>query len=330
MRRWLVEALCSLTLFFSTVVTADTVLDQPLALSNRQPLVQLHNLPGARGGEVLTQDQGGIRLGFDVANSFTSSRRDDESVLLDGESRRVELGLSHGLGSGWEVGISVPWIDYRGGSLDNLIENWHDAFGLPDGDRSDSPRDQLHFQYVRNGVTELDFEDAESGIGDVQLQAAYSLQRTDQRAVALATTLNLPTGDADKLTGSEASSVSTTLAVTQYALFGLPLTATGNIGAMWLEPGDVLGDRQREVVWFGAAELGWAVADAWRLKLQVNAHSAFYRSELRELGDPGAQLLLGGSVRLAPRWYLDLAVGEDIAVDTAPDVTFQVALKAAL
>lgn len=314
----------------STVALADSVLDQPLALSNRQPLVQLYNLPGARSGAVLAQDRTEFRLGFDIANNFTSSRSGSEMVLLDGESRRIELAGSQGLGNGWEVGFSLPWIDYRGGSLDRFIEDWHDTFGLPDGDRPGTRRNQLHFQYQRAGRTELDFDSAESGIGDLQLNAAYSVLRTADSAIALAATLNLPTGDANKLTGNEATNLGITLAATRYSLFGLPLTATGNIGALWLDRGELLGDRQKDVVWLGAAELGWAVADAWRLKLQVNAHSALYRSDLRELGDAAAQLLLGGSVRLAPRWYLDVAVGEDIAVDTAPDVTFQLALKAAL
>lgn len=309
---------------------ADDALDRPLSLSNRQPLVQLYNLPGARSGEVLTQGQGDLRLDFDVANNFTRSRSGSESVSLDGESHRVELGWSHGLGDGWEIGVMLPWIDWRGGSLDGFIEDWHDTFGLPDGGRPDAPRNQLHFQYVRDGRTELDFDRAASGIGDLQLSAAYSLLREGNSAVALAMAVNLPTGTADKLTGAEATTASLNLAATQHDLFGLPLTATGNIGAMWLDRGEVLADRQRDTVWFGAAELGWAIADDWRLKLQVNGHSAFYRSELRELGDAAGQLLLGGSVRLAPRWQLDIAVGEDIAVDTAPDVTFQLALRAAL
>lgn len=321
---------CGLLVLPATTALADATLDQPLALSNRQPLVQLYNLPGARSGEVLPTSRSEIRLGFDVANNFTSSRSGNEAVLLDGESRRVELSVNHGLANGWEVGVMLPWIKHSGGSLDSFIEGWHDTFGLPDGDRPDTRRNQLHFQYMRNGRSELDFDRAESGIGDLQLHAAYSVLQNADGAVALTMTLNVPTGDADKLTGSGAMNTSMTLAATRYALFGLPLTLTGNIGAMALDRSDVLGDQQKDVVWFGSAELGWVVSDAWRLKMQLNGHSAFYRSDLRELGDASAQLLLGGSIRLAPRWYLDVAVAEDIAVDTAPDVTFQMALKVAL
>lgn len=321
---------CALLVLPATAASADALLDQPLSLSNRQPLVQLYNLPGARSGDVLGADQGVLRLGYDIANDFASSRDAGESIALDGELQRVELAYSHGLGNGWEIGAMLPWIRYSGGSLDAFIEDWHKTFGLPDGNRPDTRRNQLQFNYARNGRTELDFDRSTSGIGDLQLNAAYSLLRSADTAIALDLTVNLPTGDADKLTGAEATNVGLTLAATRYALFGLPLTATGNIGALWLDRGDVLADRQEDVVWFGAAELGWAVADAWRLKLQVNAHSAFYRSDLDEIGHPGVQLLLGGSVRLAPRWYVDVGVGEDIAIDTAPDVTFQVALKAVL
>jgi hypothetical protein len=317
-------------LLLAMSASADAVLDQPLALSDRQPLVQLYNLPGARSGAVLAMDQTALRLGFDVANNFSSAQRGNESIFLDGESRRTELSASRGIGGGWEVGIMLPWISYSGGSLDNFIEHWHDAFGLGDGGRPAYRRNQLRVQYQRAGVTELDFKRAQFGVGDLQLNAAYSLSSSTQSDIALATTLTLPTGDAQKLTGAEATNVSVTLAATRYALFDLPLTATANIGALWLDRGDVLSDRQKNAVWFGAAEIGWAVADAWRLKAQFNAHSAFYRSELRELGTNSAQLLLGGSVRLASRSWLDIAVGEDIAVDTAPDVTLQIALKVAL
>jgi uncharacterized protein DUF3187 len=324
--RWITVCCALLSI---AVAHADAELDQPLALSDRQPLVQLYNLPAARSGAIVTDDRTNMRLGFDVANNFTSSQRGSETVFLDGESRRLELGATRGLGNGWEVGFSLPWISYSGGSLDNFIEGWHRTFGLPDGDRSKYRRNQLRFQYQRAGLSELDIGSAESGIGDLQLNAAYSLSSTTNSAVALAAAINLPTGDADKLTGADATDLSVTLAATRYALFDLPLTATVNIGSMWLDRGAVLGDRQKSNVWFGAAEIGWAVADAWRLKAQLAAHSAFYRSDLRELGAASAQLLLGGSVRLSPRYWLDVAVGEDIAVNTAPDVTLQVALKAA-
>jgi len=306
----------------------DAALDEPLSLSNRQPLVQIFNPPGARGGEVLAAGQSRWRLAYDVANNFSTSRRDDEAIVLDGETQRLELGAGIGLGGRWEVGVALPLIRHDGGGLDGFIEHWHSFWGLPDGDRPDYPRDRLRYRYSRDGRNALDFQHSTSGIGDLQVNAAYSLHRDERTAVALAATLSAPTGDADKLTGAGAAHLSLALAATRNDLFGSGLTATGNIGTLWLDRGEVLDDRQKRSVLFGSAGVSWAPGVHWRLKAQLDAHTAFYRSDLRELGAGSVQLLLGGSVRLGPRWLLDVAVSEDLAVDTAPDVALQLALRA--
>src|SRR5690606_29732718 len=111
------------------------------------------------------------------------------------------------------------------------------------------------------------------------------------------------------------------------SLWGSAFAGHANAGVLWLERGDVLGALQEDQVWFASAGVSWAAGDNWRLKAQLEAHTAFYDSALKELGDDSLQLVLGGSVRLTPRWLLDLAISEDLAVDTAPDVVFQLALR---
>lgn len=307
---------------------AAELLEEPLQLSNREPLSQIFALPPMRSGEVLSADTTLWRGAIDIANNFVRAQRDGENLLLDGESQRYELGVRRGIGANWELGVTVPWISYNGGVLDNFIEDWHRLWGLPNGGRPDYPTHQLNFMYQRDGRTELDMHAAESGFGDVQVSAAYQLFNAGQDAVALSAQINLPTGDADKLTGSGAASAGFALAATHSRWLDLPLTVTGNAGALWLPRGDVLADQQKQAAWFASGEINWAVAQDWRLKAQLQAHSALYDSALRTLGSTSAQLLLGGSVRLSQRWLLDAGVGEDIAVDTAPDVTLQLALRA--
>lgn len=317
-----------LWLCLSAIAQADAGLDEPLSLSNRSPLIQVYGLPGARSGAVLGTGETALRLGYDVANNFTRSQRGSESIELDGETQRLELGLRQGLGRGWEVGLTLPLLRQDGGGLDGFIEHWHNFWGLPDGGRPGYPRNRLNYRYARDGRSGLDFSSTQSGVGDLELNAAYSLLSAGDDAVALAAVLHLPTGDADKLTGSGATNASLMLAATHNHLWNLPLTVTGNLGVMWLDRGDVLGDYQKDAVGFGSLELGWAVADSWRLKAQLDGHTAFYDSSLRELGADSLQLLLGGTARLSAHWLVDVAVAEDIAVDTAPDVVFQLALRA--
>lgn len=306
---------------------ADALLDEPLALSEHAPLTQRFNLPAMSSGELLPQGAAQWRLGVDVANNFVRDRSGAENLVLDGESQRYELGVRYGLGSQWEIGAMVPWISFNGGVLDNFIEGWHSVWGLPDGGRPHYRARQLQFLYQRNNRTELNIDSAKAGFGDVQLRIANQLLQTAQDNIALIASINLPTGDDAHLTGSGGTNASVSMAATHSAWLDLPLTLSGNIGVQTLPQSGVLSDRQKKSVWFGGAEIAWAAASEWRLRAQINLHSAIYDSALTSLGATSTQLLLGGSVRLSPRWVLDAAVGEDIAVDTAPDVTLQLALK---
>jgi len=96
---------------------------------------------------------------------------------------------------------------------------------------------------------------------------------------------------------------------------------------LFLSNGDVIADQQNNLVGFGSIGVGWQALDSLNLKLQVDAHSAFYDdSELKELSE-SAQLLIGGTLAMTEATALDIAVGEDIVVDSAPDVVFHIALR---
>jgi len=312
----------------SNVALADMLLDEPLALANEQPFAQLANIPTAHSGAILAAGQTSWRTDVDIANNFVRDSRGGEKLVLDGESQRYQLGMRRGLSETWEVGVQIPWLSYNGGVTDNFIKGWHKFWGLPDGGRPAYPNRRLNFFYQRNGVTEIDLHRAESGIGDVQFSAAYQWLRNDRNALAWSFTATAPTGSAHKFTGNGGGNLGIALAATRYQLFDLPLTATANIGAMWLPEGDVLAAQQKHAAWFANGEIGWAATQNLRLKIQLDANSALYDSDLITLGGDAVQLLLGGSMRLSSHWLLDAAIGEDIRVDTAPDVTFHLALKA--
>jgi hypothetical protein len=55
-------------------------------------------------------------------------------------------------------------------------------------------------------------------------------------------------------------------------------------------------------------------------------HGAFYDSPLGPLGRTAAELRVHGGVRLGPRTWLRAGFSEDVAVATAPDITFHFAL----
>lgn len=57
-------------------------------------------------------------------------------------------------------------------------------------------------------------------------------------------------------------------------------------------------------------------------KLQLDAHSALYHGALAELGNPALILTMGGTLGLGEATSLDIGVGEDLAVNASPDVSF--------
>ena len=76
-----------------------------------------------------------------------------------------------------------------------------------------------------------------------------------------------------------------------------------------------------------AGGFGWAVLDWLELRAQVLARTATHDSDLPPIGDPSAILSFGGNVRLGDRYTLSLSVGEDLLVESSPDVSFQLSLR---
>ena len=317
--------LAALWLVMGATTALAAPVDTPFAVGNRNPLAQIHALPVLAGGSLLTAGEIGVSVALEAANSFSSSRSGHEAIELDGETHRLDLGFAIGLGSGWEVGAQLPLIEHGGGSLDGFVEGWHDLFGLPDGGRPQAARDRLRYRYQRDGVTVLDVDDGTSGIGDLQLSAAQSLWRDRDSAGALRLTLIVPTGDADRLTGSGASGLD--LAASGSWRFGERWHSTLGAALFWKEDGDLAGFEQENSGWRVGASLGWQGWSQLQLRAQLDAHSALYDSALAELGDDAVLLSLGGRVTLSRVWDLDLVVVEDLSVDTAPDVALQMALR---
>ena len=91
---------------------------------------------------------------------------------------------------------------------------------------------------------------------------------------------------------------------------------------------ELLEDIREDHAFFGSNTLYWQLNPSVQLKLQLDWHTALYDSELEEIGDNSAQLVLGGAINLNRDTQLEIFVTEDIAVNTAPDVVFGLALKA--
>lgn len=233
--------------------------------------------------------------------------------------------LEHSLGGKFAIRAELPLRHLSGGTLDSLIEDWHDIFGLPDGSRTELPRDELLVEYRENGVGLLHIDESGSGLGDIPVSLGYQLAASDGRAVATWLTVKAPVGDADDLSGSGAVDVAVSLAAE--AALAERWQVFGQMDIAWLGEGDVLTELQEDFAWSALAGVTW---NAWRgldLTVQFNANSSIFDVPDLDLAGDAVLVTFGGSYRTAGGWQFDFGVSEDIEVDASPDVAFNFALR---
>jgi len=320
----------SLICFGLVPIAAAGDLGQPFYSRNLNPFVQIFGLPAVEGAKLTPEGRTEARLVFDVANNFTSDIVQGEHIEIKGETYRSVVALRYGLGKNLEVGIDLPHVYHGRGHLNDFIIDFHDTFGLPQGGRDTAPNDDLAYVYIDNGNNLVSVAGSASGIGDVLLSAAMPLWKDggDSRRLALRAALKVPTGSASNLLGSGSTDFSLRLSGEDRQTFAnARITGFGTLGALVMTEGDVIPDRQRHIVGFGTVGLGWQPLSWLALKLQLDGNTAFYNSELYQLDYFSTQLILGGTIGFTENLLLDIAISEDISIDAAPDVTFNISLR---
>ena len=297
---------------------------------NQLPFKQIFGLPSLDNSPL--QEAGRYRVGliYNISNTYTARSNSNEHITTDVETSRSSLVAYYALTDNWQFGVEVPYVKHDGGFLDDFINGWHDVFNLPQGNRDKINNDQVKISYLNNNGTSFDISDIESGLGDMRLNALYTIP-LNHRNLIFSTELKLPTGDFDKLTGSGSIDISLGLTINDpHSLTEYNITLYGGMAGVFL--GDIDGEMsaiQNNFALIGRAGIGWQAAETVQLKLQLDAQSPLYESDIKELGDPSFQLLMGGSLFFTDDVYLDIFIAEDIYTTTAPDVSFQLALVAA-
>ena len=306
-------------------VAASDLLGAPYATANRNPFVQIYGLPSAQSAQLQMNGKIKIAMQHEAASNFTfdgalTDTPSDQPVILDGETHRTNLQWRYGYDEDWEIGIDIPYLRHKAGGLDSFINDWHDTFSLPDGNRTDFLDDQLLFFY-QDGADVFSLDRDNAGIGDVSLSAAYRLSSHSTRQTALRFGIKLATGDAKKLHGSEATDAFVSWHISDQ--YTQRFIWHASAGLLLLGDGEVLDGVRNDAVVFGSTTVSYTVRDNVSLKAQLDAQSAFYNSSTTELGSASMQLTIGGAIAFGRNFSLDLSISEDIAVDTAPDVVFQ-------
>lgn len=300
-------------------------------LRNNNPFLQVYGLPSFQDGTLVADGETSYSASLDIANHADAGQAATESIIVDGESYFVTLSLRHGA-TGWlELGVDLPLVSHTDGIFDNAIESWHDIWGMSNTKRS-GPANQLRFFYDDLMGSGYELVAPSSGVGDIQLTAAIPIKRSNAQggsAIAIRSSLKIPTGDSTTLRGSGSFDFSLGVFATQFATFAdRDLRLSGFVGALFPGDGTVLPVTQRSVVPFGGVGVIWRLTDAVSISAQTYAQGAYLDSGLDEIGGSSVALAIGASYRI-PRHRVELsfALVEDVFSDATADVGLHFSLR---
>jgi hypothetical protein len=252
-----------------------------------------------------------------VSNTLNVESNSHESLLVDGESDAYDFTYDNRLAPGWRYRFTLPVIHDSGGILDSVIDTWHEMLGFSRGNRPFYPKRLIDYSYSGEGKVSLDHP--QTSIGDIAADVGWYAADDARRTVSLWGGLKAPTGSVADLTSDGAWDG----ALWAHAAIRWPRwQLAAEIGVA--QPfGDELfagmAHRSSEFARFAATRVAGPL---WSLRAQLDGQTGHVAgSDLRLLG-PSLQLTVGAVRRLGNRWRVQMGFAEDVAVNTAPDITF--------
>ena len=296
----------------------------PFASRDQNPLVAIFGQPLPVSAKILAPQQTELHISTNFSNTINSEQTANELFFIDIETHRINLIYDAAIQQDWMLRIQIPLIRHYGGFMDKWIDNYHHILSLPEGVRPYYPQNQMSVHYELHGSTHLDIQQQQKGLGDVALQMAYQAINNKNFALSYWASIKLPTGESAELTGSGNTDIALWFA--SHKNLKNSLWVYGNAGIVAIGKSDVLPVIQKNHALFLTTGLQFNASDNILLKVQLDNHSAFYKTETDFLGAV-TQLTFGGSILLDSQSEFDIAIAEDIQTGRSPDVNFNLSWR---
>jgi Protein of unknown function (DUF3187) len=252
-----------------------------------------------------------------VSNTLNVEKNSHENLLVDGESDALDLTYGNALAQNWRYRFTVPVIHDSGGILDSVIDTWHELLGFSRGYRPFYPKRQI--DYIYSGEGHIDLEHSQTSLGDIAADVGWYAVDDARRTFSIWGGIKAPTGKVADLTSDGAWDGALWA---HMAMRWTKWQLAAEIGLA--QPfGDELfdGHAHRSSV-FARLAATRSVGALWSLRAQLDGQTGHVAgSDTRLLGS-SLQLTVGGVRRLHGRWRVEMGFAEDVAVNTAPDITF--------
>jgi hypothetical protein len=257
-----------------------------------------------------------------VANTLNVQSDSHETLHVDGESDTLDLTYENSLAQSWRYRFTVPLIRDSGGILDSVIDTWHEAFGFPRGYRPFYPKGQIDYFY--SGEGRIDLDHSETSLGDIAADLGWYALDDARHTVSFWGGLKAPTGKVADLTSDGAwDSALWAHAAMRWSKWQIG----AEIGIAQPFGDELFAGNAHRTSMFARFALSRALGSRWTVRAQLDGQTGRVAgTDLRFLG-PSMQLTVGASRRLRGRWRIDMGFAEDIAVNTAPDITFFLGIR---
>ena len=315
----------------ASLLPAVAFADEPwLPLRNHNPFLQVFGLPAFEAAVPVSSGETVVHVDFDIANHAEENSTSLESITIDGESYYLTLAARYGISDKLALGVDIPFVGHAGGFMDAPIENWHDLWGMSNSKRN-GPRNELEFRYDNPQAGAYELVSGGFGLGDIRLNAAMPLYKSAERGreAGVRIGLKLPTGDANELAGSGAVDYSIAVYGADDGIFGTQtISASAVAGVLVLGTGDVLPEIQEDAVAFAGVAAAWRATESFGISTELYAQSAYYDSELEEIGAQSLQFAFGGFyVFRGSGLHLSFALIEELFDDATTDVALQFSIR---
>jgi len=298
---------------------------QPFETRDQNIFNLIHGQAMPTNARLNKKSQGLWSSSLAITNTLNIESGTNEGIYLDYEAYRFNFSYQYGLNDKWNLKLDVPLIYQSGGAFDSSIDKWHQFIGLPRGKRPFVENNQYNIQYANQSQMLVELNEASSTLGDMQIAIARSLIENNSTTMSLWANLKLPTGSENKLTSNGATDFSAWLALNQQLSENWVMNL--NTGAVILGADSYKNIPLSDYALYGHVMLGWLVTDNINLKLQLQGHTSYYeQSQLIILGN-AYLLTFGGSISINQCNQLDIAMSEDIKVDTSPDISLLISWR---
>ena len=168
----------------------------PAPTRPQHPVAHSYLFPRARRATVIGDGATGFALDAAYSSIFMDEREGGDRVLVDGELLHAAARLRHGLGERTDVEVELPFLYTTSGFLDGFVNDWHEALGLPRGNRDSAPDDGFGMHWVADGERVWGVEEDHLGLLDIPVVLTHVLvPESESRAgLALRLGVQLPTG----------------------------------------------------------------------------------------------------------------------------------------